>query len=122
MRMEAPIDDSPDEAGAATVLHPRFRSPLTDGRVRIDRGYRSSLTPDELVALCAAANGFTASETARALHRGTQTIKTRRGQALLKLGARNMPHAVRLAMTSGILYRVPAAAAGEQRLPERLAA
>jgi DNA-binding CsgD family transcriptional regulator len=105
------------------VSDPRFLSPLTGGRIRIGRALGSGLTPSELIALCAAANGFTAVETARTLKKGTQTVKTQRGQALLKLGARNMPHAVHLAMTTGILYRTPAPEAElELRVVERLAA
>jgi DNA-binding CsgD family transcriptional regulator len=61
------------------------------------------LSPSELVVLCAAANGLTAAETAQQLGKGTQTVKTQRGQALLKLGARNTAQAVCIATECGIL-------------------
>jgi DNA-binding CsgD family transcriptional regulator len=61
------------------------------------------LSPNELIVLCAAANGLTAAETAAKLGKGTQTVKTQRGQALLKLGARNTAQAVCIATECGIL-------------------
>jgi DNA-binding CsgD family transcriptional regulator len=82
---------------------------LSAGRMRIgERSAHSMLTPSELIVLVAAANGMTAVETARMLGKGTQTVKTQRGQTLLKLGARNMPHAVHIAVTEGVISRMPA--------------
>jgi DNA-binding NarL/FixJ family response regulator len=80
--------------------------------VRIaDRRAPSLLSPNELLVLCAAANGLTAAETAAKLGKGTQTVKTQRGQALLKLGARNTAQAVCIATESGMLTAVPLALA-----------
>jgi DNA-binding CsgD family transcriptional regulator len=78
--------------------------------VRIAEGYAPALlTPSELLVLCAAANGLTAAETAARLGKGTQTVKTQRGQALLKLGARNTAQAVCIATERGILTAAPRA-------------
>ena len=63
----------------------------------------SVLTPSELDVLCAAANGLTASETAHSLVKGEATVKTQRRQILLKLGARNIAHAVCIATEDGIV-------------------
>lgn len=51
--------------------------------------------------LCAAAAGETAAETAERLGLNYETIKTTRARAIHKLGARNMPHAVALALDGG---------------------
>jgi DNA-binding CsgD family transcriptional regulator len=72
---------------------------------------RALLSPSELLVLCAAANGLTAAETADRLGKGTQTVKTQRGQALLKLGARNTAQAVCIATERGILTAAPLAIA-----------
>jgi DNA-binding CsgD family transcriptional regulator len=61
------------------------------------------LTPNELIVLCEAANGYTAAETARRLGTGTPTVKTQRGQILLKLHAANTAQAVCIATEQGIL-------------------
>ncbi len=63
----------------------------------------SVLTPSELEVLCAAANGLTSSETAHSLVKGEATVKTQRRQILLKLGARNIAHAVCIATEDGIV-------------------
>jgi DNA-binding NarL/FixJ family response regulator len=82
---------------------------LASGPIRIgERSAHAMLTPSQLIVLVAAANGLTAAETARMLRRGTQTVKTQRGQTLLKLGARNMAHAVHIAVTVGVITRAPA--------------
>jgi DNA-binding CsgD family transcriptional regulator len=119
---EAPTQ-SPEEHGSMSMEAPTDITTIATGggRIRIAHAAAGGLTQSELIALCAAANGFTAVETARALRKGTQTVKTQRGQALLKLGARNTPHAVRLAMNVGILYRTPATASATA-WRERLAA
>jgi DNA-binding CsgD family transcriptional regulator len=73
------------------------------GEVHLVRGVDSVLTPSELEVLCAAANGLTASETAHSLVKGEATVKTQRRQILLKLGARNIAHAVCIATEDGIV-------------------
>jgi DNA-binding CsgD family transcriptional regulator len=65
------------------------------------------LTPSELAVLCSAANGLTASETAQQLVKGEATVKTQRRQILLKLGARNMAHAVCIAAEEGLITSAP---------------
>jgi DNA-binding NarL/FixJ family response regulator len=72
--------------------------------VRIaERATQTLLSPTELLVLCAAANGLTAAETAEMLGKGVQTVKTQRGQTLLKLRARNTAQAVCIAAERGIL-------------------
>jgi DNA-binding CsgD family transcriptional regulator len=73
------------------------------GEVHLVQGVHSVLTPSELEVLCAAANGLTASETANSLVKGEATVKTQRRQILLKLGARNIAHAVCIATEDGIV-------------------
>lgn len=73
------------------------------GEVHLMHGVHSVLTPSELEVLCAAANGLTAGETAHSLVKGEATVKTQRRQILLKLGARNIAHAVCIATEDGIV-------------------
>ena len=61
------------------------------------------LTHAELVVLRAAAHGLTVPETARQLHKGAETVKTQRNKIILKIGARNMTHAVCIATESGLV-------------------
>jgi DNA-binding CsgD family transcriptional regulator len=78
--------------------------PFVETEVRLaDDLSGTSLTPSELVVLCEAANGYTASETARRLGKGTQTVKTQRCRILLKLRAVNSAQAVCIATEQGIL-------------------
>jgi DNA-binding CsgD family transcriptional regulator len=56
-----------------------------------------ALTPSEREVLSDAADGFTGRESAKRRHKSAETVKTQRKQILLKLGARNMTHAVALA-------------------------
>jgi DNA-binding CsgD family transcriptional regulator len=53
-----------------------------------------TLSQSENDVLDDAAEGFTVLESARARFKGTETVKTQRRSILLKLGARNMTHAV----------------------------
>jgi DNA-binding NarL/FixJ family response regulator len=71
--------------------------------VHLVQSAHSVLTPSELDVLCAAANGLTAGETAHSLVKGEATVKTQRRQILLKLGARNIAHAVCIATEDGIV-------------------
>jgi DNA-binding NarL/FixJ family response regulator len=73
------------------------------GEVRLVDGVHSVLTPSELDVLCAAANGLTSAETAVSLVKGEATVKTQRRQILLKLGARNIAHAVCIATEDGVV-------------------
>jgi DNA-binding CsgD family transcriptional regulator len=73
------------------------------GEVHLVHSVHTVLTPSELEVLCAAANGLTASETAHSLVKGEATVKTQRRQILLKLGARNIAHAVCIATEDGIV-------------------
>jgi DNA-binding CsgD family transcriptional regulator len=61
------------------------------------------LTQTELTVLQAAAQGLTVPETARQLHKGAETVKTQRNKIILKIGARNMTHAVCIATERGIV-------------------
>lgn len=63
----------------------------------------SPLSASEHEVLRAAANGLTAAESAHLLGKGRETVKTQRHQVILKLGARNIAHAVALATASGLL-------------------
>lgn len=54
------------------------------------------LSPSEQEVLEDAAHGLTVDETASSRSKGAETVKTQRRSILLKLGARNMAHAVAL--------------------------
>jgi DNA-binding NarL/FixJ family response regulator len=69
------------------------------------------LTPAELTVLQAAAQGLTVPETAVELHKGAETVKSQRNKIILKIGARNMTHAVCIAAEHGLVGSTAAAAA-----------
>jgi DNA-binding CsgD family transcriptional regulator len=66
-------------------------------------GSLDGLTNGELLALACAANGLTARQAGRRVHKSSDTIKTQLGAARLKLGARNTTHAVAIAMRRHLL-------------------
>jgi DNA-binding NarL/FixJ family response regulator len=61
------------------------------------------LTTAELSVLQAAAQGLTVPETALQLHKGAETVKSQRNRIILKIGARNMTHAVCIAAEHGVV-------------------
>jgi DNA-binding CsgD family transcriptional regulator len=61
------------------------------------------LTHTELTVLQAAARGLTVPETARHLSKGAETVKTQRNRIILKIGARNITHAVCIAAERGLV-------------------
>lgn len=61
------------------------------------------LTATELAVLRAAAAGKSIAETAALLRRSPETIRSNRKRAFVKLGARNVAHAVALANERGLL-------------------
>jgi DNA-binding CsgD family transcriptional regulator len=64
------------------------------------------LTQTELTVLQAAARGLTVPETARHLKKGSETVKTQRNRIILKIGARNITHAVCIAAEHGLVSAV----------------
>lgn len=62
-----------------------------------------NLSRAELQVLQDAAEGLTVDESARKRIKGSQTVKTQRTLILLKLGAKNMPHAVYKATIDGVI-------------------
>jgi DNA-binding NarL/FixJ family response regulator len=61
------------------------------------------VTASEHEVLIDAAEGLTVVESASRRCKGAETVKTQRKQVMLKLGARNMTHAVALAIRDGLL-------------------
>lgn len=61
------------------------------------------LSATELDVLRDAACGLTVAESAATRFKGTETVKSQRRQILLKLGARNMTHAVALAAVEHLI-------------------
>lgn len=61
------------------------------------------LTPRELVVLKYFADGWTSPEIAAELHFSTETIKTHSKHMKQKLSAKNIPHAVAIAIRIGII-------------------
>lgn len=59
----------------------------------------ASLSNQERKVLQAAARGLTCAETGLDLHIGFETVRTYRRSILVKLGARNITHAVALSLT-----------------------
>jgi DNA-binding CsgD family transcriptional regulator len=64
----------------------------------------ATLSPPEVDVLAAAARGLTVSETGVELHKSPQTVKSQRNAVILKLGARNMTHAVCMAAELGLVH------------------
>jgi DNA-binding NarL/FixJ family response regulator len=69
------------------------------------------LTPSELEVLEDAAHGLSVIETGTSRTKSPETVKTQRHSILLKLGARNIAHAVAM-MISGGLIAVESPASG----------
>jgi two-component system, NarL family, response regulator len=65
--------------------------------------YGRALSERELEVLHAAANGETMEETATRLWLSLETIKSHRRNVIAKLGARNLSHAIALAVRSGLM-------------------
>ncbi len=61
------------------------------------------LTKSELDVLRDASRGLTVVESAESRFKSPETVKTQRRQVLLKLGARNMTHAVALAAADDLI-------------------
>jgi two-component system, NarL family, response regulator len=74
-------------------------------------GSRPSIGATRLVGMSAmergilgdAAAGLTMAESATRRTKGIETVKSQRRQILLKLGARNMTHAVAIALRDGLI-------------------
>jgi DNA-binding CsgD family transcriptional regulator len=62
-----------------------------------------ALTPSELDVLRDASRGLTVVESAESRFKSPETVKSQRRQVLLKLGARNMTHAVALAAAERLI-------------------
>jgi DNA-binding NarL/FixJ family response regulator len=62
-----------------------------------------ALTPRETDVLTLLAHGMTAAEIASKLGLATKTVENQRVSILERLGARNTPHAIRIACERGIL-------------------
>ncbi len=61
------------------------------------------LSESELLVLVDAAEGLSTAESAARRFKGRETIKTQRARVLVKLQARNMTHAVALAIANGLI-------------------
>jgi DNA-binding CsgD family transcriptional regulator len=68
-----------------------------------------TLTAMEVDILNDAAAGLTVLESAARRSKGIETVKTQRKQVLSKLDARNMAHAVALAIRDGLIPSAPRA-------------
>jgi DNA-binding CsgD family transcriptional regulator len=66
----------------------------------------TELTTAETTALAYLAEGYTLEEAAKALWKSRDTIKSQVASARMRLEARNVTHAVTLALRSGILATV----------------
>lgn len=67
------------------------------------RAQSSALSPSELDVLHDAARGLTVGESAVSRGKSSETVKSQRKQVLIKLGARNMTHAVALAAVKQLI-------------------
>jgi DNA-binding CsgD family transcriptional regulator len=61
------------------------------------------LSPGEQKTLHLCADGFTREEIAAKLHVGPETVKSQSNQIRAKLGARNITHAVAIAIREGVI-------------------
>jgi DNA-binding CsgD family transcriptional regulator len=64
---------------------------------------RDRLSPTETLVLLHAGEGLTATETAAAMKRSPETVKTHRQHVLKKLEARNIAHAFAIAYRAGLV-------------------
>jgi DNA-binding CsgD family transcriptional regulator len=71
--------------------------------VRVAQPAGASLTPVEHDVLADAASGLTMVESATLREKGIETVKTQRKNILIKLGARNMAHAVSIGLRDGLI-------------------
>ncbi len=67
------------------------------------RDAQRGLSESELMVLVDAAEGLSTAESATRRFKGRETIKTQRGSVLVKLQARNMTHAVAVAVADGLI-------------------
>jgi DNA-binding CsgD family transcriptional regulator len=87
----------PDGAGPHLLSWPEVSSNTTQS------AYASGLTPSELEVLEDAARGLSVIETGASRTKSPETVKTQRRSILLKLGARNIAHAVAMITSGGPL-------------------
>jgi len=79
-------------------------APLRELSVREERILRyPQLTPSQLRVLQMAADGETCESTAREIGMCVQTVKNHRSDAIMKLGADSMTHAVAQALRRGLI-------------------
>lgn len=71
-------------------------------------GYREDgeLTPRLVIVLELAADGLTVAEAAAQLRRSPATIETERRALMVRLGARNITHAVAIGYRRGIIGHI----------------
>lgn len=65
------------------------------------------MTAVEREILTDAAAGLTMAESAAKRDKGLETVKSQRRHVLIKLDARNMTHAVSIAVRDGLIERLP---------------
>jgi DNA-binding CsgD family transcriptional regulator len=85
---------------------------LTWSDVHVAPAFRAvtpGLSPSELEVLADAAHGMTVIETATMRSKSPETVKTQRCSIILKMGARNIAHAVGMAITDGRITMAHAA-------------
>ena len=79
----------------------RVMDKLADSLIRINR--LSRITPAEQLVLYWAARGLSAPRTAQQLGLSSHTVKDQRKAAMHRLEARNITHAVAIAMREGLI-------------------
>jgi DNA-binding CsgD family transcriptional regulator len=72
-------------------------------RVEGNRKLSVALTPSERLVLGDAADGLTVRESGKRRGKSAETVKTQRKRIMIKLGARNMTHAVGIAASQQML-------------------
>jgi DNA-binding NarL/FixJ family response regulator len=72
-------------------------------RAATQRALSANVSAIELAILVDAANGMTMVESANRRVKSRETVKTQRKSVLLKLGAKNMTHAVAIAARAGLI-------------------
>jgi len=86
---------------------PTLETPLTHDACAPVCPAHPHLSAVELAVLRDAAEGMTMVESASHRVKSIETVKTQRKSLLLKLGARNMTHAVAIASSSGLIEIAP---------------
>ena len=106
-RKEVAADEGVSPARVSQIesrIRCRLRAAAEMVEAQASEPQTNQLTKRELKVLELAAEGASADETARQLHKGLETVKSQRRTIIAKLSARNMMNAVAISYQRGLLH------------------